>query len=77
MTVAQPPSAVRQVDLDDDDVVTGFREASRPYWVNCGIYVLSEEALARFPEKGDHETTAFPELAGEGSCARTATPACG
>ena len=27
--------------------------------------MLAEEALARFPEKGDHETTAFPELAGE------------
>ena len=37
-----------------------------PYWVNCGIYALSPEALERFPEKGDHETTAFPELAAEG-----------
>lgn len=67
VTVAQPPSQFGQVDLTDDDVVTGFHEVSRvPYWVNCGIYVLSEEALARFPEKGDHETTAFPELAAEG-----------
>ena len=67
VTVAQPPSQFGQVDLTDDDVVTGFHEVSRvPYWVNCGIYVLSEEALARFPEKGDHETTAFPELAREG-----------
>jgi len=68
ITVAQPPSQFGQVDLTDDDVVTGFHEASNvPYWVNCGIYVLSAEALARFPEKGDHETTIFPELAGEGS----------
>ena len=67
VTVAQPPSQFGQVDLDDDDVVTGFHEVSRvPYWVNCGIYVLSEEALARFPEQGDHETTAFPELAADG-----------
>ena len=66
VTVAQPPSQFGQVDLDDDDVVTGFHEVSVvPYWVNCGIYALSEEALARFPEKGDHETTAFPELAAE------------
>jgi NDP-sugar pyrophosphorylase family protein len=66
VTVAQPPSQFGQVDLTDDDVVTGFHEVARvPYWVNCGIYVLAEEALARFPEKGDHETTAFPELAGE------------
>jgi len=68
VTVAQPPSQFGQVDLTDEDVVTGFHEVSRvPYWVNCGIYVLSAEALARFPEKGDHETTIFPELAGEGS----------
>ena len=68
LTVAQPPSQFGQVDLTDDDVVTGFHEVSRvPYWVNCGIYVLTEAALARFPEKGDHETTTFPELAGEGT----------
>lgn len=66
IAVAQPPSAFGVVDLDADDVVTGFREAGRiPYWVNCGVYVLSPEALARFPERGDHETTAFPELAAE------------
>ena len=67
VTVAQPPSQFGQVELTEDDVVTGFHEVSRvPYWVNCGIYALSEEALARFPEKGDHETTAFPELAAGG-----------
>jgi NDP-sugar pyrophosphorylase family protein len=68
VTVAQPPSQFGQVDVTDDDVVTGFHEVSRvPYWVNCGIYVLSPEALVRFPEKGDHETTTFPELAAEGT----------
>jgi NDP-sugar pyrophosphorylase family protein len=52
------------VDLDDDDVVTGFREAPRlPYWVNVGLYVLDEEALELLPERGDHETTTFPLLA--------------
>ncbi len=66
VTVAQPPSQFGQVDLTDDDLVTGFYEVARvPYWVNCGVYVLSAEALARFPEKGDHETTTFPELAAE------------
>ena len=65
IAVAQPPSSFGVVDLDGD-VVTGFREAGRiPYWVNCGVYVLGEEALARFPERGDHETTGFPELAAE------------
>ena len=68
VTVAQPPSQFGQVDLTDDDVVTGFHEVARvPYWVNCGIYVLSAAAIERFPEKGDHETTIFPELADEGA----------
>ena len=67
VTVAQPASQFGRVELTDDDVVTGFEEAGTvPYWVNCGIYALSDEALARFPEKGDHETTVFPALAAEG-----------
>jgi NDP-sugar pyrophosphorylase family protein len=31
-----------------------------------GVYVLDEEALARLPERGDHETSTFPELAAKG-----------
>jgi NDP-sugar pyrophosphorylase family protein len=61
-----PRSPFGVVDLRDDDVVTGFSEGGRiPYWVNCGVYVLSPQALERFPAKGDHESTAFPELVSE------------
>ena len=35
-------------------------------WINAGVYVLTREALDRMPERGDHETTTFPELAAEG-----------
>jgi NDP-sugar pyrophosphorylase family protein len=28
--------------------------------------VLDEEAISRLPERGDHETTTFPQLAEEG-----------
>jgi NDP-sugar pyrophosphorylase family protein len=67
VTVARPASSFGVVELGDDDVITGFSEGGRiPYWVNCGVYVLSEAAIDRFPDRGDHETTAFPELAGEG-----------
>jgi NDP-sugar pyrophosphorylase family protein len=67
IAVAQPKSQFGVVEVDDDDVVRGFVEAGVvPYWVNCGSYVLTDEAIARFPERGDHETTAFPELAAEG-----------
>jgi NDP-sugar pyrophosphorylase family protein len=67
IAVAQPKSQFGLVDVDDDDVVHGFREGGQvSFWVNCGNYVLSDEAIARFPEKGDHESSTFPELAGEG-----------
>jgi NDP-sugar pyrophosphorylase family protein len=66
ITVVPLRSSFGVVELDDD-VVTGFREAPRlDHWVSCGIYVLGEEALARLPERGDHETTTFPELAAQG-----------
>jgi NDP-sugar pyrophosphorylase family protein len=67
VTVTQPKSPFGVVELARGDAVTGFSEGgSIPYWVSCGIYVLSPEALARFPERGDHESTTFPELAAEG-----------
>ena len=66
ITVVPLRSPFGVVDLDETRVI-GFREAPRlDQWVSCGIYVLGEEALARFPERGDHETTTFPELAAEG-----------
>jgi NDP-sugar pyrophosphorylase family protein len=66
ISVARPKSPFGVVDLGDGDVVEGFSEGGAiPYWVSCGIYVLSEEAIERFPERGDHETTTFPELVEE------------
>lgn len=68
LTVAQPKSQFGIVELDEADVVGGFQEDARvPYWVNCGNYVLSPEAIERFPDRGDHESTTFPELAAEGA----------
>jgi NDP-sugar pyrophosphorylase family protein len=66
ITVVPLRSPFGVVDVDGSDRVTGFREAPRlDQWVSCGIYVLGEEALERFPERGDHEMTTFPELAAE------------
>jgi NDP-sugar pyrophosphorylase family protein len=66
ITVARVRSPFGVVELDGD-VVRGFREAPKlDHWVNCGVYVLGEEALGRLPERGDHEETTFPELAAEG-----------
>lgn len=66
VAVARPRSPFGVVDLGDGDVVDGFSEGGRiPYWVNCGIYVFTPEAIERLPEQGDHETTLFPELVAE------------
>ena len=68
VTVAPLVSPFGLVELRDDGFVSGFSEESPrlPHWVNAGLYVLEPEALDRFPERGDHERTTFPELAREG-----------
>lgn len=37
-----------------------------PHWINAGVYVLAADFFHRLPERGDHETTTFPELAAKG-----------
>jgi NDP-sugar pyrophosphorylase family protein len=67
IVVAQVRSPFGVVELNDDGRVTGFREAPLlENWVNSGVYVLGPEALERLPDRGDHETSTFPELAAEG-----------
>jgi NDP-sugar pyrophosphorylase family protein len=66
LVVAQVRSAFGVVEVDEDGTVTGFREAPLlEHWVNSGVYVLGEDALALLPEKGDHEQSTFPQLAVE------------
>jgi NDP-sugar pyrophosphorylase family protein len=67
IVVAQVRSPFGVVEIEDDGKVTGFREAPLlEHWVNSGVYVLGEDALALLPEKGDHEQSTFPRLAAEG-----------
>ena len=67
LTVARLPTGFGVVELEEDDRVSGFEESPKlPHWVHAGVDVLDEEAIARLPEKGDHERTTFPELAAEG-----------
>ncbi len=67
IVVTQVRSPFGVVDLQADDTIAGFREAPLlADWVNSGVYALGEEALARLPERGDHEQSTFPELAQEG-----------
>jgi NDP-sugar pyrophosphorylase family protein len=66
VVVSQVRSPFGVVQVEDDGTITGFREAPLlDHWVNSGVYVLGEAALALLPEKGDHEQSTFPQLAGE------------
>jgi NDP-sugar pyrophosphorylase family protein len=66
IVVAQVRSPFGVVQVEDDGTISGFREAPLlDHWVNSGVYVLGEDALALLPEKGDHEQSTFPQLASE------------
>ena len=46
----------------------GFREGARSRTGSTAASTSSStEAIERFPDRGDHESTTFPELAAEGS----------
>jgi NDP-sugar pyrophosphorylase family protein len=64
VVVAQVRSPFGVVEVEEDGTISGFREAPLlDQWVNSGVYVLGEEALALLPERGDHEQSTFPHLA--------------
>ena len=53
--------------LDRAGHIVAFQEKPiLPHWMNAGLYVLSPQFFRRLPERGDHETTTFPQLAAEG-----------
>ena len=67
ITVVPFRSPYGVVDVDDSDVVTGFREKIElPYWINAGIYVMRRGIEPLLPKLGDHETETFPTLADQG-----------
>ena len=68
ITVARPKSQFGLVDVDDDDVVHGFEEArARPVLGQLRqLRAVAPRRSSGFPERGDHESTTFPELAAEG-----------
>jgi NDP-sugar pyrophosphorylase family protein len=64
IVVARVRSPFGVVDVEQDGTISGFREAPLlEQWVNSGVYVLGDEALALLPERGDHEQSTFPQLA--------------
>ena len=68
ITVAQPKSQFGLVDVDDEDVVHGFREGGqRPVLGELRqLRALATRRSSASPTEGDHESSTFPELAAEG-----------
>ena len=54
------------VKTDRRGRVTSFLEKPPlPHWMNAGVYACSPELFRCLPDKGDHETITFPELAAD------------
>ena len=71
IVVAPLPTAFGVVDIQDDDRVTGFQDSPElPFWAHAGVNVFDDEALARLPEKGDHESTTLPAVGRGGQALR-------
>ena len=67
IVVAPLPTAFGVVEIEEDDRVAGFQDSPElPFWAHAGVNVFDDEALARLPEKGDHESATLPVLATEG-----------
>ena len=65
LTALRSPYGVARVARDNH--IASFDEKPLlPHWINAGVYVLSRQFFAMLPEKGDHETTAFPRLTKQG-----------
>jgi NDP-sugar pyrophosphorylase family protein len=55
------------VDVDDQDRIEGFTQSPLlPVWINAGVYLFEPGITPLLPEKGDHESSTFPELAAQG-----------
>jgi len=69
LAVVPLPSSFGVIDIANDDMILGFREKPNleGYWMNAGAYCLSASILDYLPNKGNIETTAFPELATKGT----------
>ncbi|MFN4337319.1 MAG: NDP-sugar synthase [Candidatus Nitrosocaldus sp.] len=68
IAVVPLPSPYGIVEINDDAKITGFREKPKldQFWINAGVYCLTNEVLRYLPDKGSIEYDAFPHLAADG-----------
>ncbi|MBB4933106.1 NDP-sugar pyrophosphorylase family protein [Lipingzhangella halophila] len=67
LALAQYRTSWGIVDVTEDGTIEGFTQSPLlPFWINAGVYLFERAAIPKLPYKGDHESSTFPELAGEG-----------
>ncbi|MDA8370551.1 MAG: nucleotidyltransferase family protein [Nocardiopsaceae bacterium] len=67
LALAQYQTSWGIVDVTEDGTIEGFTQSPMlPFWINAGVYVFERAAIPLLPEKGDHESTTFPDLAAQG-----------
>ncbi|MBV2363601.1 NDP-sugar synthase [Streptomonospora nanhaiensis] len=67
LALAQYRTSWGIVDVTDDGAIEGFTQSPLlPFWINAGVYVFERAATGLLPEKGDHESSTFPDLARQG-----------
>ena len=55
------------VKTNKDGLIKSFDEKpALPFWINGGIYIFENDVRNYLPDKGDHETTTFPEFVKKG-----------
>jgi NDP-sugar pyrophosphorylase family protein len=55
------------VKTNKDGLIESFDEKpDLPFWINGGIYIFEYDVKDSFPDKGDHETSTFPEFVKRG-----------
>lgn len=65
IAVVPLPSPFGIVQIDNDSKVFGFTEKPQitQFWINAGLYCLSNKIFDYLPQSGNIETTALPALA--------------
>lgn len=65
IAVVPLPSPFGIVQIDNDSKVLGFTEKPQitQFWINAGLYCLSNKIFDYLPQSGNIETTALPALA--------------
>ncbi|MDS1271274.1 nucleotidyltransferase family protein [Lipingzhangella sp. LS1_29] len=67
LALAQYRTSWGIVDVVEDGTIKGFEQSPLlPFWINAGVYLFDAATTPLLPERGDHESSTFPELAAQG-----------